>query len=311
MPRAQRRGKSLGTRVMLLVSVGMIATLAATGIIGWLTFRRLEAQLVAQHATMARVIAWHLDDQFQHMLAGLLGVGLEAREAMSLHGPPVEAELLRRLYLTSNQFDALLLVDRSRQVRVAMPEDAARYAPDFAALQLPLVSTSRPMVAARPTGNPFKHQVWSIVPITGVSGDQVGWAAGMTLTQGRRFAAIASPLVSGSLGTMDLLDRSGNPIAVSAPADLHPASHGPGVHRATADLATVSWQVVVHDDAREPNAERLLREWLLVVPASLASPWSSRGARARACGAPAHADGRRRTHRGRRPVAARPAVACR
>lgn len=251
---------------MLLASVGMIATLAAIGISGWLTFRRVEAGLVAQRESMARVIASHLDQQFEQMLAGLLTVGLEARETLAQPALAIESEPMRRLYLGSDQFDALLLVDGRLEVRVAVPADAARYAQDLAALRLPRGPTARPVIAARPAGGTFNHQVWAVVPLVALTGEQVGWAAGMTRTTGRRFAALADPVVSGSFGTVDLLDEAGTVLAVSAPDNLHPASHGPGVHTARATLATTSWTVVVHDDPREPNAQRLLRGWVLAIP---------------------------------------------
>jgi signal transduction histidine kinase len=251
---------------MLLASVGMIATLAAIGISGWLTFRRVEAGLVAQRESMARVIASHLDQQFEQMLAGLLTVGLEARETLAQPALAIESEPMRRLYLGSDQFDALLLVDGRLEVRVAVPADAARYAQDLAALRLPRGPTARPVIAARPAGGTFNHRVWAVVPLVALTGEQVGWAAGMTRTTGRRFAALADPVVSGSFGTVDLLDEAGTVLAVSAPDNLHPASHGPGVHTARATLATTSWTVVVHDDPREPNAQRLLRGWVLAIP---------------------------------------------
>jgi signal transduction histidine kinase len=251
---------------MLLASVGMIATLAAIGISGWLTFRRVEAGLVAQRESMARVIASHLDQQFEQMLAGLLTVGLEARETLAQPALAIESEPMRRLYLGSDQFDALLLVDGRLEVRVAVPADAARYAQDLAALRLPRGPTARPVIAARPAGGTFNHRVWAVVPLVALTGEQVGWAAGMTRTTGRRFAALADPVVSGSFGTVDLLDEAGTVLAVSAPDNLHPASHGPGVHTARATLATTSWTVVVHDDPREPNAQRLLRGWVLASP---------------------------------------------
>lgn len=264
---SERRGKSVGTRIMLLVSVGMIATLAITGAVGWRTLRRFETHLVAQRTAMARAIAWHLDDQFQHMLAGLLSVGLETRDTLRQPAAPVDPEPLRRLYLSSNQFDAVLLVDRDLEVRAAAPADALRYAADFNALRAPLAPTAPPTIASRPAGSPVSHQVWAIVPITSIAGEPVGWAAGMVLTTGRRFEGLARPLVSGELGTMDLEDRSGTSIALSGSPGQHPASHGPGVHQARAPLSTAPWQVVVHDDVREPSAEQLLRSWVVVIPA--------------------------------------------
>jgi signal transduction histidine kinase len=83
---------------------------------------------------------------------------------------------------------------------------------------------------------------------------------------GRRFAALAGPVVEARLGGADLIDASGVVIATSAghnghatPASTHPL--GP-----EAQSAATGWRIRLHGVAASDATPSLLARWLAVVP---------------------------------------------
>ena len=118
-----RASRSIRGRVMVLVGTGLAATLAVAAYISWVTLRDLEAQVDRQQRAMVASMARQLDVEADRKLARLYDVALDVRGETAA-GPLVDlSERLRDVYLSSNEFDAIVVADRTGGVRGVTPAD--------------------------------------------------------------------------------------------------------------------------------------------------------------------------------------------
>ena len=274
----------------------MIATLAATGFIGWLTFRRLEAQLVAS-AHDGPVIAG-ISTTSSSTAAGLSAwawrhEGDEPARAGSGSGP-AQAPLL-----TSTSSTPCCWWTAAAGAR-GHPEDAARYAVDFVA-------------AARCPGCPPRGPWWRrgprlpFRPAGVVDGPRDRGCRATGRLRGGHDPHVGAALRGVGEPPRQLQPRHDRPhrrVGRSSfrerPADEHLASHGdrpaPRDRRAPRRGRTRG----APRGAGRAQADRLLRSWLAVVPGLAALALRVRlGHRPQRPPAARHLDGCRRAHRRR------------
>lgn len=265
-PTRRTRTRSIRGRVMVLVGTGLIATIALMGYLSWQNQRDLASEVTRQRQTMANALASQLDDEWEHVLGQLYGLGLSVRGQLGAETPVDAEEILRDAFLSLNECDVLLIADASGAIRAAVPS-ANGVAPAALALAPAMKEQQRPLVRlldALAPGQP--RQVWAVVPVRNWAGEYEGFVAGMLEVGGRRFVALTSSIAKGRLGATDLLDDVGHVLATSNGREPRGQAPGPAPGTAWARSATTGWTVAIHDAPGGARPPSLSRRWLAVLP---------------------------------------------
>jgi signal transduction histidine kinase len=262
----KRANRSIRGRVMVLVGTGLAATLALAAYISWVTLRDLESQVERQQRAFVDSVAHQLDIEIDRKLARLYEVALDVRAALATGPPGDPTELLREAYLSSNEFDTIVVADRSGAVLGSAPLDRASVASGAAALGRVVAEGGRPVIRLLGPFDGNLRQVWAAVPVVDWQGAYSGFVGGMLELDGRRFTMLAGPVIEGRLGPADLLDEAGGVLATSGGHDRSSVATAVGSAGPEARSTSTGWRVRLHGPAATGGTPSLLIRWLAVVP---------------------------------------------
>lgn len=272
--RAARRG--IGSRVMVLVAAGSLATLTLLGWVSWRELHEADARIARYQAATAEAIARQIGDRLTEIFGPLQGLATRIRGLLPFQAnQSLVDEAVRQVWLASLLLDAALVASADGTVVAHEPRPAplppAAVLRDVAARAQ---AGRRPVVTGLPTGAAGQPLIVLAVPVLDWQGGFAGIVAGVIDPRGRRFAELASPVTRSPLWPTDVRDADGRIIVAS---DAHGAdSTGGTLARAQVPLA--GWTVVVHHEGGRPGSPgHLLRTlaWLgpLLVLLSLLLAW--------------------------------------
>ncbi len=236
-------GRSIQTRVVLLVGIGVLASLAILGGTAWVGLDRMDARLRAERLLLARAIAEHLDYLVQTDMEVLQGVSAApvapAAPAAADRGPLPDRFALRETYLRLRLVDHVLLIAPSGAVIQSEPQLGAGPA------ELPsphdirtAFTTGRPTVSS-PVVVQGTRFFFLLVTIRDWRGEVIALAAGEVDPRSSRFVASLGPFTPGPGAAIDVLDSSGHVIA-STDATRQPGAlaQAPALAAAVRDRTT-------------------------------------------------------------------------
>lgn len=205
-------GRSIQTRVLLLVGTGIAAAVAVLGGAAWVGLDRSAAQLSAERLLLARAVAAHLDAVVEGDLEVLQGVpavrGLTEAPTTDVD----ERAALRSAYLHARLIGRVLLVGTDGSVLLREPEPG----PDLAAQPDPrdvrqAVASGRPSVTSLVgDGQP---RLFLLVPLRDWRGEVAAISTGEIDPESVRFSAALGGFGFLKPGSVDLVDLSGRTIA--------------------------------------------------------------------------------------------------
>ena len=215
-----RRGwnmRGIQARVILLVVLGVVASMLVPGWVAWRSVEALTERMLIERETDAAVAAQHLDNVVQREWRRLQEVA-SAPELVSAEGartltPRLEA--LRRAYLSGEILDRTFITDRAGRVRLAEPESSD-------AGKLVIAGATQALAADRPTASGLVHDargeyIHLFVPIRDWTGKAVGLAVGEIRANSPRLTLLLRehPVAVG--GSITVFDVAGQPFASSSP----------------------------------------------------------------------------------------------
>ncbi|HET8646436.1 MAG TPA: ATP-binding protein [Vicinamibacteria bacterium] len=249
---ADRRG--IRGRIVLLVSLGALAPLAALGVGAGVQVGRLRAQVREGRAAMARTLAVGVSAALERELAGLAGIASDARFDPSAAGPHDRA-LLHQVLSRSSLLERAFVARADGGV-VAEPQGA-----------LPPCATA---AAGRPGIDGSSGPLCLLVPVE--SGGRHTVLGGVVKTGGPAWSRLVQPPSAGE--EVSITDARGRVVAGTAGA-------GPGEEgAAVVPVALTEWQLAVREPAAVSAARARLRAaaafaFALVVPLVLVFAWGA------------------------------------
>ncbi len=285
-PVATPTRRSIQTRVLLLVGVGTIASLAILGSTSFVGLSSLGARLAAEREALARSVAAHLDYVVQGDLEILQGLSRAPGIGLAEADPRPDQAVLREAYLRSHLLASVFLVARSRAVVTAEPRsvpDLPDPAPTARDVEVAFES-GRPVVSDLVAGP--MPRLYVLVPLRDWRGQVAALAGGCIDPRSTRFSTLVDAFRLGQTGFATLIDAEGRIIAgpdrsrlsrrIDDWDDLSPhlrarepfvQAVARGMGRsvlALYPLASAPWAVVIQQDEAETFAQaRTLRRTLL------------------------------------------------
>ena len=284
--------RSIQTRVVLLVGIGMLASLTVLGSVSALYLESLQGQLLAERQLLARTLADHADYVVKSDLELLQRVSSAPRLDLTDNDPEPERLAVKDAYLRSRVFDCVFLVDRQGRLVAQEPLGAGSIPPpgNQAAAIDEAIRTGKPTVSGLVGGR--GGHLYEFVPLRDWQGAVAGLAGGEINPASPRFADILSPVRLGETGAADLIDRHGavlasgdsgrvyqtdgkaaaiwTALASGQPAILTANGSGNGEIVAAAALKSAPWAISVRQREREAFAQVIaLRGQLLWLGAGL------------------------------------------
>ncbi|MGE5357918.1 MAG: ATP-binding protein [Bacteroidales bacterium] len=225
-PHLNRRG--LQVRVLLLVGVGLLASLLIMGGAGWLYLNSLAGQLLRERELLAESAAQHveyvLQADFQTLqgISSAPGVNFEDRDVEPERAATGEASVRARL------FDRVFIAGRSGDWLSAQGAAAAAEFAPLAPLVREAQASGRPALSGlmafvpgaqyRLASDGTVRRVYALVPLRNWHGQIVAVAVGEIDPDGARFTALLSRVQFAAHGSIDLVDASGTVLASSDPS---------------------------------------------------------------------------------------------
>lgn len=283
-PRPSRPGRGIQARVMILVTAGLVTTLALLSYASWRAVASLRHDLDLARQRVAASIAHHLDTGFGDALASLQGLAATARACLGENLCADADRAFREAYLQSPLFEGVLLLDQHGRALVAAPAGAVDpAAPEAAAAIAEALAAVRPSVSDLLPAGGGGYRVLLVVPVTDWQQQLIGLTAGVIDPSSARFSAFAQPLSEPDGISIDVLDGGGRVVTSNDDAVRFSAA-GPdqaGPEATGAPLRLARWRVVVHTTghgraAPERSLVRTLA-WLtpLLVALSLLFGWGA------------------------------------
>ena len=283
-PRRSGPSRGIQARVMILVTAGLVTTLALLSYASWRAIASLRDDLGLARQRAATSVAHHVDTGFGDALAALQGLAAQARTCLG-NGLCAEADpFLRETYLQSPLLEGVLLLDLRGQALAAAPLDAVDpAAPQAATAIAEALAAMRPTVSDLLPAGRGGYRVLLFVPVTDWQQGLIGLTAGVIDPASPRFVAFAQPPAEPDGIAIDLLDGRGR-IVTSNDDAVRFSEAGPdqtGPDATDAPLRLARWRVVVHTAghgrvAPERSFARTLA-WLtpLLVALSLLFGWGA------------------------------------
>jgi len=263
--RGGRRG--LQTRVLFLVGIGMLASLAIMGGASWLYLNSLGRQLLAERELLAGSVADHVEFVLQADLETLQGIS--AAPAVNFEDTDPEPERLAaaEANLRARLFERVLLArDGSWS---AQSPSVGRACDPLLRLVGEAQSTGRPLVSPLLTAGDIRR-LYALVPLRNWHGQVVAVAVGEIDPAGPRFTALINSVRLGATGSLDLTDTAGVVLASTMPGRAaFRTDHAPLIRRA---LERRQATVETCSDCRQPGSGRQT-EVMAVAPLGVA-PWA-------------------------------------
>ena len=210
--------RSLQTRVMLLVGMGMLAALSILGGAGWTALSAVTSGLESERQLLADSVGRHVSFVLQEDLQVLQSVS-SSLVGSPAAGPSASRDALRDAYLRARLLDRVFVIGPTRTVLGVEPPEPAGHAlpaPDADAVEAAF-GRGRPVVT-RVSGTGRDLSLYLLVPLRNWKGQVVAIAAGEVVPSGPRFSSVLDPVRVSPAITMDLVDASGIAIASSAPS---------------------------------------------------------------------------------------------
>ncbi len=203
--RWNRRG--LQVRVLLLVGLGLLASMAIMGGATWLYLGALGRQLLAERGMQARSVASHVEYVVQSDLETLQGIS--SAPSVNLEDAELEPEriALGEATLRSRLFDRVLLIDTSGHWLSEHRPAVGAGDQDLKQLIESAQASGRPSVS-RLIGPHAVRRAYALVPLRNWQGQVVAIAVGEIDPASPRFAQLL-PAVRIAGGSVDLLDDAG------------------------------------------------------------------------------------------------------
>ena len=283
-PRPSRPGRGIQARVMILVTAGLVTTLALLSYASWRAVASLRHDLDLARQRVAASVAHHLDTGFGDALASLQGLAATARACLGENLCADADRAFREAYLQSPLFEGVLLLDQHGRALVAAPAGAVDpAAPEAAAAIAEALAAVRPSVSDLLPAAGGGYRVLLVVPVTDWQQQLIGLTAGVIDPSSARFSAFAQPLSEPDGISIDVLDGGGR-VVTSNDGAVRFSAAGPdqaGPEATGAPLRLARWRVVVHTTghgraAPERSLVRTLA-WLtpLLVALSLLFGWGA------------------------------------
>ena len=283
-PRPSRPGRGIQARVMILVTAGLVTTLALLSYASWRAVASLRHDLDLARQRVAASVAHHLDTGFGDALASLQGLAATARACLGENLCADADRAFREAYLQSPLFEGVLLLDQHGRALVAAPAGAVDpAAPEAAAAIAEALAAVRPSVSDLLPAAGGGYRVLLVVPVTDWQQQLIGLTAGVIDPSSARFSAFAQPLSEPDGISIDVLDGGGR-VVTSNDGAVRFSAAGPdqaGPEATGAPLHLARWRVVVHTTghgraAPERSLVRTLA-WLtpLLVALSLLFGWGA------------------------------------
>lgn len=282
--------RSIQTRVVLLVGIGILSGLATLGIASWVGLNGLVARLAEERQLLAGSVAEHLDYVVQGDMEILQGVASAPRVDAGTREALPEQSALRDAYLRAHLVERVFVVGQSRAIVAEEPgprPGAPPPAPPAADVDFAFRS-GRPMASDRLSGGP-EDRLYLLVPMRNWRGQVVALAGGEIDPRSSRFSAVLDRFRPGANVSADLVEGSGTIIAsTQAARRFEKAEHwevlrsklaarqpavevrtagGPTGVFALSPLRVAPWAVVIRQDEAETFGQlrslRLTLLWLL------------------------------------------------
>jgi signal transduction histidine kinase len=293
--------RGIQARVLLLVGIGMLSSLAILGGAVWVTARSLTDQLMAERRLLARSFADHLEHVVASTFEILQNASTSPRVAVDDPDPVAVQGPLRDAYLRSHLLESVSLARVDGEIIASEPGGRRPTESIGRALAEQVVNSGRPVVSNLITYSDGRRRLYLLMPVRNWQGEVVGLTAGAVDPAGSRFASHIQPFNLGATGSADLVDSNGMVIGSTEPTRRFIyTDHGEfiqglirsrqtavgtchGCHRdelvdgrvrevmAFAPLTTVPWGVSVRQEEAAAFApiERLRRHLFWIVPGLL------------------------------------------
>jgi signal transduction histidine kinase len=218
-------GRGLQVRVLVLVGVGLLASLAIMGGAGWLYLNSLGRQLLREREMLASSIADHVGYVLQADLERLQGISSVAGVNFEDHDNEPERGAIGDANVRARLFDRVFLVNASGDWLSAQGSvPAVEFAPLAGAVRQAQTS-GRPAVtplvpfAAAPSyplaRDGALRRLYALVPLRNWHGQVVATGVGEIDPDGARFTALLSAVRIANGGSIDLLDDTGTVLTSS------------------------------------------------------------------------------------------------
>jgi signal transduction histidine kinase len=215
-------GRTIQTRVIVLVGTGMLAALAIMGGASWVRSMAFGRQIVAEREALAHSVATQVERILSLDLQVLQGV------ASAPNIDPADADqssaraALAQAYLRTQLTSALFLL--APDGRMVAREPGGMRTPDGAAIVVPGVEevtrTGRPTLSGLVAAERGGQHLFALLPVRAWTGGIAGIVGAELDPASHRFALLLQPVTRLEDGSIDLVDGSGLVIASTDPTRL-------------------------------------------------------------------------------------------
>jgi len=243
--------RSIQTRVVLLVGLGMLSSLAILGGTSWMLVSGLGRRLETERQFLAQTIARHADSVIQDDLQILQGLSSAVRlEAGS--GLVAQQQLaLKNAYLRFHAIESVFLYSRGGQMLAQEPEGIRLDAAVIGRLpetQLAF-STGRPLLSRLVRGPASTWRLYAVVPLRDWQGEITALAGGEIDPESPRFVSLLDAVPPDVPGPVDLVDATGVVFGSSNRGRRFVTVDRMSAGTAAAQLTRAPWRVLVHEGA--------------------------------------------------------------
>jgi signal transduction histidine kinase len=209
---------SIGTRVFLLVTVGMLVPVFTMGTIGTRTLESMRQQMVSDREQWARSAADRLDDALRSDLEALQQVATAPHVDIAAGmTEPIHAAL-RSTWLRFHSSDSVFLINDRLELLHVEPTHETTLPPEVMAAVRTVLDNRKPEVTGLVNGVDAVPRVYCLVPIFDWQLRAVGVVGLAANAHGPRLLQLAAGARPGPKGSVDLLDETGALISSTGPA---------------------------------------------------------------------------------------------
>ncbi|HEX7485462.1 MAG TPA: ATP-binding protein [Vicinamibacterales bacterium] len=206
-------GRSIQARVVLLVGIGVLASLAILGGAAWVSLDRMASRLKAERLLLARAVAEHLDYLVQSDMEILQGVSVSPGVNLADRVQLPEQSALRDAYLRARLVEHVVLIGPGGTVVQREPPARVDPVPSPDARDVQAAFTSGRPTVSNLTAAGALRRLYLLVPIRNWRGEVVTIAAGEIDPAGSRFSGALDAFQLTRDGSIDVLDGAGFTIA--------------------------------------------------------------------------------------------------
>jgi signal transduction histidine kinase len=248
--------RSIQTRVVLLVGLGMLSSLAILGATSWMLLSGLGDRLVRERQYLAQSVARHADSVLQGDLQILQGLSPTVRLDA---GTDIEAQrlaALRDAYLRCHAIESVFLYSKEGTLLALEPADARLDPAVIRALRETetALATGRPTMSNLTGVDPSAGRLFALVPLRNWRGEIAALAGGEIDPSSPRFASLLESIPQDPPGSVDLVDGADVVIGSSNRDRRFATTRNRGEVVASAALTWAPWRVLIHQRTGEALA---------------------------------------------------------